>query len=60
MKPSHLQTPRTLADCTFTQGYQSAYPNPHGESLWEVLAGYALAVAIGVGLAACLFFGLSS
>ena len=45
MKPSHLQTPRTLADCTFTQGYQSAYPNPHGESLWEVLAGYALAGA---------------
>lgn len=23
MKPSHLQTPRTLAECTFTTGYTS-------------------------------------
>lgn len=60
MKPSHLQTPRTLSDCTFTQGYQTAEFQPHIEPTWEVVAGYVLAVAIGVGLAACLFFGLSS
>jgi hypothetical protein len=26
MKPSHLTTPRTLADCTFTTGYNIAEP----------------------------------
>jgi hypothetical protein len=26
MKPSHLTTPRTLADCTFTVGYSIAEP----------------------------------
>lgn len=60
MKPSHIQTPRTLADCTFTQGYATKHFSPHAEPLWEVIAGYVLATAIGVGLAAVLFFGLSS
>jgi hypothetical protein len=26
MKPSHLTTPRTLANCTFTVGYSIAEP----------------------------------
>jgi len=26
MKPSHLTTPRTLADCTFVVGYSIAEP----------------------------------
>lgn len=60
MKPSHTQTPRTLADCTFTQGYATKEFSPHAEPLWEVIAGYAVAVAIGVGLAAMLVVWWSS
>lgn len=51
MKPSHTTTPRTLADCTFTQGYTSIHPMAHREPTWERFAGYVLATAIGVGLA---------
>lgn len=29
MKPSHLTTPRTLADCTFTVGHSIAEPRRH-------------------------------
>jgi hypothetical protein len=54
MKNSHTQTPRNFADCTWVQGYGRKEP------LWERLAGYVLAFAIGVGLAACLFYGWSS
>ena len=43
MKPSHTQTPRTLADCTFTQGYTNIYPMAHREPAWERVAGYVLA-----------------
>lgn len=25
MKPSHLTTPRTMSECTFTTGYTSVY-----------------------------------
>jgi hypothetical protein len=57
MKPSHTQTPRTLDECQFTPGYRCLSSKP---PLIEVIAGYALATAIGVGLAACLFFGWSS
>lgn len=60
MKPSHTQTPRTLADCTFEQGYASIQPMAHREAPWEVLAGYALAFAIGVGMAALLVAWWSS
>lgn len=60
MKPSHTQTPRTLADCTFTQGYTNIYPMAHREPTWERVAGYVLAVAIGVGLAALLVAWWSS
>jgi hypothetical protein len=56
MKPSHTQTPRTLADCTFTVGSSNLH---NDEPAWEILAGYILAIAIGVGLASVLFFGLS-
>lgn len=60
MKPSHTQTPRTLADCTFTYGYASVQPMAHREPRWEKAAGYALAFAIGASLAALLVVGLSS
>ncbi len=29
MKPSHLTTPRTLADCTFVVGHSIAEPRRH-------------------------------
>jgi len=57
MKPSHTQTPRTLDECQFTPGYRCLSSK---QPLIEVIAAYALATAIGVGLAACLFFGWSS
>lgn len=57
MKDSHLRTPRTLNECHWTPGYQSLQDK---EPLWEVIAGYVLATVIGVGLAAALFYGLSS
>jgi ABC-type nitrate/sulfonate/bicarbonate transport system permease component len=57
MKPSHLKTPRTMNDGVWSSGYISASSQ---EARWEVLAGYALAIVIGVGLAALLFFGASS
>lgn len=59
MKPSHLTTPRTLADCTFTYGYASVRPMAYRVPRWEVWAGYALAAAIGVGLAVLLVVELS-
>lgn len=58
MKPSHTQTPRTLADCTFVTGHSTMHSTP--EPLWEVIAGYVLAIFIGVALATILFYGLSS
>lgn len=58
MKQSHLTTPRTLNECHFTPGYTSQ--GPQDEPLWERIAGYVLAVAIGVGLAALLFYGWSN
>lgn len=56
MKPSHTQTPRTRSECHFTTGYES---HSLREPLWEKVAGYLLAAAIGVGLAAVLVIGLS-
>lgn len=60
MKPSHITTPRNLADCTFTYGYTTSRPMAYREANWEKLAGYALAFAIGIGLAAVLVVGWSS
>ena len=57
MKPSHTQTPRTLDECNFQTGYQCAN---FKESTWERVAGYVLAVVIGVGLAALLVAWWSS
>lgn len=48
-------TPRTLSECNFATGY----PLANTEPTWEKFAGYALAVVIGVALAALLFRGLS-
>lgn len=56
MKPSHTQTPRTLNECQFTPGYMSLNDS---EPLWERVAGYVLAIAIGVGMAALLVYQLS-
>ena len=55
MKPSHITTPRTLADCTFTYGYASVRPMAHRTRRWADMAYGAAAVilfaAIGVMLA---------
>lgn len=60
MKPSHMQTPRTLADCTFVQGYATLDPMGYRVESWEEWAGYALAFVIGAGLAALLVVWWSS
>lgn len=60
MKPSNLTTPRTLADCSFVYGYTSVRPMAYRVATWERLAGYALALVIGVGLAALLVAWWSS
>ena len=54
MKPSHTSTPRTLADCQWTQGYACARPEPR-VGLRDTLAGAALSAAIFAALAAVLF-----
>ena len=59
MKPSHITTPRNLADCTFTYGYASVRPMAYREPKWEKVAGYMLAAAIGVSLAVLLVMELS-
>ena len=51
MKYSNFKTPRNYADCTWVQGYGRK------ASVWP---GYALAFAIGVGLAALLIAWWSS
>ena len=56
MKPSHIQTPRTLNECQFTPGYES---HSLREPLWEKVAGYALVFAIGCALASVLVIGWS-
>ena len=45
MKPSHTQTPRTLADCQFDVGYPTARSEPYGR---------IATVAYGLLLVACL------
>ena len=49
-------TPRTLSECQFVSGYAIANTEP----TWEKYAGIALAVVIGVALAALLIKGLSA
>lgn len=49
MKQSHLNTPRTLADCQWTTGYSSAQPTRS-----DTAASIALAISIGVLLALAL------
>jgi hypothetical protein len=50
MKHSHITTPRTLADCTFTTGYASAR-RERFISIIEAAAGIAVFAFIGVLLA---------
>jgi hypothetical protein len=45
MKPSNLTTPRTLADCTFTTGYQSYQPSAYDWQDYVVFWGCAAAGA---------------
>jgi hypothetical protein len=54
VKNSNFQTPRNFADCTWVQGYGRTEP------LWERVAGYVLAFAIGAGLAVTLVAWWSS
>lgn len=60
MKPSHITTPRTLAECTFVYGYASIEPMAYRNLTRERLAGWLLAAAIGAGLAALLVSWWSS
>ena len=53
MKASHYQAPRTLAECNFDVGYRSVSPGHRYEAI-ESVAGYVLAILIGLGLAAAL------
>jgi hypothetical protein len=59
MKLSHTQTPRTLNECHWTPGYQSL-SSCKNESIGEIIAGYALAFVIGIGIAALLIAWWSS
>lgn len=54
LKPSHFQTPRNLAECNFDIGYAES------QSPLENFLGYALAFAIGVGMACLLVAWWSS
>ena len=54
MKNSHTQTPRNYADCEWIQGYGRK------QTIWRQVAPYALAFAIGVGMAALLVAWWSS
>lgn len=54
MKPSHLTTPRTLAECQWTSGYPQA-----PISRRDRIGGVLLAVAMGVAAAALLVWKLS-
>ena len=58
MKQSHLTTPRTLNECHFTPGYTSE--GQRRETVSERIAGYVLAVTIGIALAAALVYGWSN
>ena len=49
MKPSHLTTPRTLAECQFMTGYGSV-PVKRSSPIW-IAAWFAAFAAIGVILA---------
>ena len=57
MKLSHYQTPRTLSDCTFEVGHPESHSR---EPMHEAIAGYLLAIAIGVGMACLLVSWWSS
>ncbi len=57
MKPSHLVTPRTLAETTFTTGYSSEGPRQYDREdrivMWAcAAAGIALAVLAATGVLA--------
>ncbi len=44
MKPSNLQIPRTLAECTFTVGYTQEGPRPYDLEDKVVMAGCAVTI----------------
>lgn len=54
MKPSHTQTPRTLADCNFTTGYAIAPQSTTMENI--AYAGAVLAMLAGVIALALAYF----
>lgn len=56
MKDSYFRTPRTLNECHWTSGYQTARHESRGEKVGGVL----LAIGMGVALAFLLFYALSS
>ncbi len=52
MKPSHITTPRTIAECTWVTGYTRANV-PTGDRI----AGFVLAVFIGVSVTLVAVYG---
>lgn len=53
MKPSHLSTPRTLADATFTVGYREQELQRAGDRVDVVIA--VLFIVFLIGLAVGVF-----
>lgn len=54
MKPSHLSTPRTLAECTFVYGY-TTHRLDDGPTLGEFFVQAAIGIAVIAGLVAWAF-----
>lgn len=49
MKQSHLLTPRTLAECQFTTGYESAHkPQTSYSGTWWVAVSLCIAATVVV------------
>jgi len=54
MKPSHITTPRTLADCSFEIGYYTDRPISDRPTFLQFIAYGAIGLAMMGGLVACM------
>jgi hypothetical protein len=54
MKPSHLTTPRTFAECTFVQGYTSHHLSDR-PSLFAFIVQAAIGLTLIAGVVASAF-----
>ena len=57
MKPSHLTTPRTLNECTFTPGYTTGTPRSEFSAICESLVTLVGAICI-VGVLTLVVLGI--